>query len=168
MKQHYLKGILLCLCLFTGINASAYDAEINGIYYNLDSETNEAEVTYAGSYPLGLWSYETEAYKGVITIPASVTYGGVVYTVTSIGANAFRSCTELTAITIPEGVEYIRSSAFYNCSSLKSVSIPNSVRIFAAEAFYGCGELSSVSIGSNVLAKMLLSKAGKKYLLGIL
>lgn len=152
MKQHYLKGILLCLCLFTGINASAYDAEINGIYYNLDSETNEAEVTYAGSYRLGLWGYKTEAYIGAMTIPASVTYGGVVYTVTSIGASAFRECTALTAITIPEGVEYIRSSAFYNCSSLESVSIPNSVRIIAAEAFYGCGELSSVSIGSNVMA----------------
>ena len=27
--------LFLCLCLLAGTSASAYDAEINGIYYNL-------------------------------------------------------------------------------------------------------------------------------------
>ena len=45
--------------------ASAYDAEIDGIYYNLNSETNQAEVTYRSS--------SEKSYSGTIVIPSSVT-----------------------------------------------------------------------------------------------
>ena len=46
--------------------ASAYDAEIDGICYNLNSETNQAEVTYRSS--------SEKSYSGTIVIPSSVTY----------------------------------------------------------------------------------------------
>ena len=45
MKQSYLKQLLLCLCLLAGTTtAFAYDAYIDGIYYNFSD--NEATVTY--------------------------------------------------------------------------------------------------------------------------
>ena len=40
--KHYLPVLLV---LFAGINAFAYDAKINGIYYNFSS-SSEVEVTY--------------------------------------------------------------------------------------------------------------------------
>ena len=44
-RKHILSMLLLmATCLFS-TNAFAYDAEINGIYYNLVTEIKEAEVT---------------------------------------------------------------------------------------------------------------------------
>ena len=62
-------------------------------------------------------------------IPEIVSYGGINYTVTSIGTSAFRDCSSLTSVTIPDSVTSILGSAFRNCSSLTSVTIPNSVTI---------------------------------------
>ena len=52
-----------------------------------------------------------------------------------IGNSAFVDCTELTSVTIPDGVTDIRWRAFYNCVSLKSVTIPKSVTYIDSYAF---------------------------------
>jgi hypothetical protein len=58
--------------------------------------------------------------------------------VTSIPEEAFRSCTNLRAITIPNSVTSIGSWAFLYCSSLTSVTIPNSVTTIGTSAFRDC------------------------------
>ncbi|MBO5832911.1 MAG: leucine-rich repeat protein [Alistipes sp.] len=45
--------------------------------------------------------------------------------VASIGYDAFRDCSNLTSITIPESVTSIQGMTFYNCPSLKRVNISN-------------------------------------------
>jgi hypothetical protein len=42
--------------------------------------------------------------------------------VTTIGANAFYGCTNLTAITLPSTLTTIGGSAFYNCTNLATVT----------------------------------------------
>ncbi|MBQ4083454.1 MAG: hypothetical protein IJC77_04220 [Bacteroidaceae bacterium] len=42
----------------------------------------------------------SEGYSGSITIPSTATYGGVSYSVMSIGQRAFSDCSSLTSITI--------------------------------------------------------------------
>ena len=49
------------------------------------------------------------------------------YRVTSIGEYAFRGCTSLTSIVIPDGVTSIGKYAFWNCTSLTSIVIPDGV-----------------------------------------
>ncbi len=70
--------------------------------------------------------------------------------VTIIGEGAFRNCSSLTNITIPESVTSIGSSAFRGCSNLTSVIIPNSVISIGESAFYGCSSLTSVTIPDSV------------------
>ena len=64
--------------------------------------------------------------------------------ITSIGDNAFRLCTNLKTMAIPDSVTSIGSSAFSNCSLLTSVTIPNSVTSIGYKAFSHCGSLTSV------------------------
>ncbi|MDO4993433.1 MAG: leucine-rich repeat domain-containing protein [Bacteroidales bacterium] len=63
---------------------------------------------------------------------------------TSIDASAFRQCTLLTSVTIPEGVTTFGSFSFTDCSSLTSVIIPESVTGISSSAFRGCSALTSV------------------------
>ena len=131
------------LFLFVALSVTsalwAYDFEVNGIYYNyLDG--NNVEVTYSNY----------DKYRGEITIPETVTNYGTTYSVTSIGNYAFRSCTSLTSVTIPNSVTSIGSSAFDGCSSLTSVTIPNSVTSIGNYAFSGCSSLTSITIPENV------------------
>ena len=119
--------------------ASAYDAYIDGMYYNIKGD--EATVTYRGNY---YGSYSD--YYGSVVIPSSVTYQGKTYTVTSIGGNAFSGSTHLTSITIPNSVTSIGSYAFRNCTSLTSIIIHNSVTNIGDNAFQYCSSLTSIIV----------------------
>ncbi len=63
---------------------------------------------------------------------------------------SIRDCSSLTSVTIPEGVTSIGSFAFSGCSSLTSVTIPSSVTSIGSSAFDGCSSLTSVTIPSSV------------------
>ena len=132
--KHWLAIMAMLLCCIT---ASAHNFEIGGIYYNIISDA-EAEVTESGG----------EKYSGDITIPATITYNGVQYSVTSIGSYAFSGCSSLTSITIPKSVTLIGSDAFYGCSSLTSINIPESMDTIGWYAFSYCESLTAVHISS--------------------
>ena len=88
---------------------------------------------------------------GGLIIPDSVVYNGNTYTVNSIGYGAFRECSGLTSITIPNSVTSIDLYAFSGCSGLTSVTIPNSVTYIGDGAFEGCSGLTSVTIPNSVI-----------------
>ena len=90
---------------------------VDGISYNITS-TDWLRVEVTQSSP---------KYRGDIVIPEKVENGGNTYSVTSIGSDAFRYCSGLTSVTIPNSVTSIGDFAFYGCSGLTSVTIPNSV-----------------------------------------
>ena len=129
----------LILSVFFSIVASAYDVEVDGIYYNLVPNGNVAEVTNGAN-----------KYEGDITIPSSIKVNDTEYSVTSVGNSAFEDCISLTLITIPNSVTSIGGDAFYKCISLTSVTIPNSVTSIGRKAFSGCGSLTSITIPNSV------------------
>ena len=137
MKRRFF--FLTLLSLFLPMIASAYDAEIDGNYYNLSG--SEATVTHGNSY---------NSYSGTVVIPKSVTHDGKTYSVTSIGDEAFRNCTNVTSVNIPNSLTSIGNYAFAFCSGLTSISIPNSVKSIESYAFSNCGGLTSVDIPNSV------------------
>ena len=131
----WLATIAVLLCSITA-NAQT-KVEIDGIWYNLITKGRIAEMTYA---PDG------SMYTGNVVIPSMVSYGDVNHNVTSIGNNAFKNCSGLTAITIPESVTSIGDNAFEGCCDLTSIVIPNSVTEIGVRAFADCSGLTSLII----------------------
>jgi hypothetical protein len=55
------KTLLFIFALLSTLTASAYNALVNGIYYNLNASTNTATVTYK--------DYNLNSYTGSVIIP---------------------------------------------------------------------------------------------------
>ena len=70
--------------------------------------------------------------------------------VTSIGGEAFSYCSSLESVVIPEGVTSIGEYAFDCCSSLTTVVIPEGVTSIGNSAFENCSGLTSVTIPEGV------------------
>ena len=69
-----------------------------------------------------------------------------------IAGGAFRDCSGLTSITIPNSVTTIGTQAFSGCSSLTSITIPNSVTSISDWTFRGCSGLTTIIIPNSVTA----------------
>ena len=138
---HAKKVLMALFAVLLPLVASAQTkVEIDGIWYNLVSKAKQAEVTSSGG----------TKYSGSITIPATVTYDGVAYSVTSIGDYAFYYCSGLTAITLPEGVTSIGEWAFIGCTSLTAITLPEGVTSIGEKAFDGCSSLTDINIPEGV------------------
>ena len=105
----------------------------------------------------GIYTYKVSKYsttitgcnksaKGAITMPSKI--DGM--PVTSIGDWAFRDCTGLTSIMIPNSVTSIGNGTFNGCSSLTSITIPDSVTSIGYYAFWDCSGLTSITIPNSV------------------
>ena len=85
MKQRFILFVsTLVLSIVFGNSASAYDVEVDGIYYNLIEKSKFAVVTYKDE--------KYNSYSGEIIIPNSITVNASKYNVTAIGYNALREC----------------------------------------------------------------------------
>ena len=134
------RGSVLTLLLICCNAVWAYDIEVDGIYYNILSTANlTVEVTQGG-----------KEYSGDIVIPSTITYKSRVFTVGSIGENAFYYCIDLTSVTIPNSVTSIGQKAFSYCVSLRSIEIPNSMSSIASCMFKNCTGLKSIKISNSV------------------
>lgn len=101
--------------------------------------------------------------KGVIEFDA---------TITSIGNYAFRNCSKLTSILIPNGVTTLGTQAFrgtgivsiripssiislgdgilYQCSSLVSCHLPEGLASLPRNTFYQCSSLTSITLPNSI------------------
>ena len=105
MKQKLLQTLLIALLIPTGAWADA--VEIDGIYYNLNTNIKEAEVKMPKSK-------KSES----IIIPSTVSYDGMTFAVTTIGNNAFSQCEKLKEVVIPNSITSIGEYAFMYCYNL--------------------------------------------------
>ena len=132
--------LLFFFTILLSMDVWAYDAYIDGIYYNLNTEKKEAEVTYKEM------RYST--YNKNVIIPSSVTFSDVTYKVTRIGDYAFYG-SSVTDVEIPNSITSFGEYAFYSCKGLTSIDIPNSVTSIGAWAFNFCN-FTSIDIPNSV------------------
>lgn len=137
-KKMGLQAFLVAILLMVGnLLANAETVNVGGVNYNLNHSDMTAEVA------------EYNKVSGDIVLPASLSYGGQIYTLTTIGGDAFNYCESLTSITMPNGVTSIGEGAFYGCENLTSIAIPASVVSIGKEAFADCISLTSMKVESG-------------------
>ena len=145
----YKRNLLLLLSFFLiESQIFAYDFVIDGIYFNrLSGTDNEVEVTYNSSYQMG---YSNLSYTGDVIISESVNYEGKNYSVTAIGAHAFRDTEGVTSIKLPSSIKTIKQLAFYGCKELVSFVLPDNLESLENSAFRFCEKLESIVIPKSI------------------
>ena len=142
------KLISILFALVAGVGTIfANGTKIGDLYYNLNTENLTAQVTYEKLVVLDGSSYTTDLPS--VNIPSQVTYNNQTYTVTSIGNAAFKGCSTITSISIPNTVTTIEMWAFSFCG-MSSVVIPESVTYIGGSAFAHCANLTSINLPRNL------------------
>ena len=72
--------------------------------------------------------------------------------ISAIGDSAFKECSHMTNITIPDSVTRIGDSAISYCNSLVRLVIPENVTEIGNLAFYWCQNLTSIEVSANNIA----------------
>lgn len=109
---------------------------VNGTGWYYNNVAGGVEITHAGPVSYHLCAN----YSGDVVIP-KVLAGK---TVVAISWSAFRDCSNLKSVIIPDSVASIGTSAFYNCSSLMYVRLPNPPPIMGSDVFEGTPYKASV------------------------
>lgn len=135
---------LLLSLLFCVEVASADTFTIDGVVYEYERDTSNT--AYVSTW--------TSDIPSDVVIPSEVSYADKTYIVTSISSSAFRGCTSLTSIEIPNSITAITSSAFYGCTSLEVVNIADGsddIKIYYDyAALFGDCPLKEVYLGRNL------------------
>ncbi len=148
------KILIICLALMTSVGtAFAQKVKIGVLYYELDSVSQTAKVTYKNVEQMDFYNgYYYEKKRVVygscwdsdttsLVIPTSIDNNGITYTITSIDRDAFANCGKLTSVVIPNSIATIGYNAFINCISLNTVVFPTSIKSFGNSIFEGCSSL---------------------------
>lgn len=142
MKQTKLLFLLLLLMAIPATMQAYTQGEIvkkDGLIY---------QVIDLGHYKLSFVGTESSV-SGTITVPASFNDGkGTTFTVTKVGGNENYNCTNITKITLPEGITEIGYGSFGG-SSLTEVNIPSTVTTISHTAFYRLRALPKFTVASS-------------------
>lgn len=114
------------------INIDDEPIEFEPEYYTFSTTSTSATITGV---------IDKTALVGEILLPSE--YNGL--PVTSIGANAFADCTQITKVTLPASVTTISSNAFYGCSNISEINLDN-VSTIGDQAFMGCSSLTALTL----------------------
>ena len=100
---------------------------------------------------IGYDSSEIElTLKGKVDLYSTIEIDNVSYNVREIENGAFRECSSLKEINIPNSINVIGQRAFRGCSSLVHIDIPEGVKNIDFGAFANCENLISISLPSTL------------------
>ena len=131
------------LCSSQWLNSSNID-NLNSWDKNLDGELSyqeAANVKYIGYYHY----FHGSAISSFNELRYFI---GVTY----IGKEAFKDCSKLYTIVIPDNVKTIEQNAFSGCSDLQFVTWGNNITDIQDRAFYGCTSLRFIILGDSLVS----------------
>ena len=125
------------------INSGAFNSATNLV--SIEVEEGNTAFSSAGGI-----LYDKEQ-KNIVYVPAKLA-GSVTLPdgLQSVKSSAFSGRSLVTSVTIPSSVTSIGNYAFEDCAALATVTIENGVTSIGSSAFYGCTSLTSVTIPDSV------------------
>ena len=152
MKPKRLISLLVAVCMMitmlplSAVTAFAADtsaptgtASYGDYEYDYTINTEDGTATITKFRALVDGSYD-------ITIPTD--FGR--FSVTAIGDDAFRGCSALKKVTIPQSVTSIGDSAFAGCHNLDSLTINDAAASIGSRAFTECPLATKLSLGKKI------------------
>ena len=129
-KKFMVKCITALMLCLIGLASCRDKIPTNEIHYTTidNSVLPKKDLFYFGAGRIVTNSYDPDKNVCILKLDKDVT---------EIRPHAFRGCSSLTSITIPESVTEIGEGAFYDCSSLTEVRIPKGCHV-RKSAFKDC------------------------------
>lgn len=117
-----------------------YLITINGINYDVNDTTLIAAV------------HLNPNAVGSVVIPSTIFYSvnGKTYDVKSTQPNAFRNCSTLTSIVLPNSLNELGANSFFVCQNLTSVVLSNNIKIIRGFTFLACVKLEFIEIPEGI------------------
>ncbi len=150
MEKDFFKRVCCLALLWLStlcLNVVHASTLIDGLYYDLDTSNRTATVTYETT-----GSNDYASLPADVVIPENVTYWGITYSVTKIGAQAFQNCSSITEVTVGKELKNIGARAFLNCKSFTAMLLPDEFTTMGESAFEGCIKLTVVKLGKSLTA----------------
>ena len=133
--------LLLCTVGVTNLVAQSFNEGILNYTVNADGTTVTVKLKSGATS------------SGSLSIPSTVTYNDITYTVTAVANYGFYNCSGfIGTLTLPNTLITIGNYAFGSCTHfVGSLTIPNSVTTIGNSAFSSCSSFTgSLTIGSSV------------------
>ena len=135
---------LLAMIVFIPNEVKAGYEYINGIKYCVFNQDGFATVDG--------FDNENLPADGIVEIPEKLTVNSIDYPVTQVRSQAFKDCTKITSITLPETVTSIQNYAFERCYSLEEVIIPEDsiLNSIGNGVFKDCTKITSITLPKSL------------------
>ena len=165
-RKNLLSLFALLLLMAMGLgNGKAYAAVTelplddnwgNTVYFTITDATNHY-VEYVCPNQTNISWDGFDKPTGILDLPGTFEFMGVVYTATSIGNAAFNGCSGVYAVTIPSTVTHISSNAFNGTSLIQVNVYSNAIASDTYTSYYNFntlfgGEVSGYTFGQGVTA----------------
>lgn len=121
--------------------AYAGNVTIGKFIYSLDKRSKEATI---------IGTDTKQQITGKLVIPSTISDKKGQYSVTTIGAQAFKGLHNIVALELPSTLKSIGSEAFANCTGITELSLPNYGYSIGDRAFLNCTGLRSLLVPNGI------------------
>lgn len=126
---------------------------VDGLRYYLDTTHNLAEFINFNT---------SNAYSGVLNIPATIRYNGTTYAVVAMKNNSRYTQSNITSVTLPKSLRHIGDYGLGYFSNVRSIEIPENVTSMGSYVFDNSSNLTSIKMNA-VVPPAISSMSGSSY-----